>query len=846
MMADTRGTVLITGSNGFLGQALARRLKAAYRLIGLDVAVPAEPIEGMTSLAFDLTSSESIEEVVAEARRVSGGTIASVIHLAAYYDISGDDNPLYDKVTVEGTRRLVRALRRGRTEQFVLASTMLVHAPAAPGVKIDERQPIDPAWAYPQSKVDAEKVLIDERGEMPAVVLRPAGVYDDDCSAAFVAQQIARIYERLPTAYLFAGDLDRGQPYLHVDDFAEAVARIVDRRQDLPGHVAFLLGEETTPTYRQMQQRLGRLIHGEDWKTFSIPKPLAQAGTWVQTEVLDEDSYIKPWMASMSEDHYELDVGQAERLLGWRPTHDLLETLPEMVARLKADPPGWYARNKLDPATVAAAAPVIAEAAEEVEELSEERLQRAATLQEDERQRANGCHLLNMTLGLWLVASPFLHGLFDPAGNAVPPPALGHDLPEASLRNSWLGMAEIVTGLAVMLFSGLAMKRHRGWAAWIVSALGCWLLLAPLLFWTTSAAAYGSDTLIGMLLITFAVILPPQPGIAREALATKGDVPLGWSYSPSSYTQRAPIVALAFVGLFVSRYLAAYQLGHIDSVWDPIFGPGGSDTANGTTAVITSFVSKGFPIADAGFGAVAYMLDIVTGAIGDRRRWRTMPWLVLLFGLLIVPLGAVSLIFIIIQPTVIGALCTLCLMQAAITVILIPYSIDEVLATVQFLIQSKRAGRSFWRTLIFGGPALSDEVDETPGINQPLRRLSADFVTGGVNYPWTLAASTLVGVLLMATPLILGSEGELYFSHHIVGCLVITIAVAAMAEIARALRFLNLALGAWVVASPFLLGSADLIHQLGAAVLGGLLIALSLPRGKRSDEQYGGWNHMIV
>jgi nucleoside-diphosphate-sugar epimerase len=210
MMADTRGTVLITGSNGFLGQALARRLKAAYRLIGLDVAVPAEPIEGMTSLAFDLTSSESIEEVVAEARRVSGGTIASVIHLAAYYDISGDDNPLYDKVTVEGTRRLVRALRRGRTEQFVLASTMLVHAPAAPGVKIDERQPIDPAWAYPQSKVDAEKVLIDERGEMPAVVLRPAGVYDDDCSAAFVAQQIARIYERLPTAYLFAGDLDRG------------------------------------------------------------------------------------------------------------------------------------------------------------------------------------------------------------------------------------------------------------------------------------------------------------------------------------------------------------------------------------------------------------------------------------------------------------------------------------------------------------------------------------------------------------------------------------------------------------------------------------------------------------
>ncbi|GEO17366.1 vitamin K epoxide reductase family protein [Microvirga aerophila] len=65
-------------------------------------------------------------------------------------------------------------------------------------------------------------------------------------------------------------------------------------------------------------------------------------------------------------------------------------------------------------------------------------------------------------------------------------------------------------------------------------------------------------------------------------------------------------------------------------------------------------MSKGFPIADAGLGAVTYILDILTGIIGDQRRWRTMPWLVLLFGLLIVPLGAVSVGFIIIQPTVIG------------------------------------------------------------------------------------------------------------------------------------------------------------------------------------------------
>ncbi|WP_191061328.1 NAD-dependent epimerase/dehydratase family protein [Geminicoccus harenae] len=845
-MAPAADTVIITGSNGFLGQALARRLMERYRVIGLDISLPKQPVEGMTSLEFDLGSEDSVKSAIAEARGVSGGPIASVIHLAAYYDITGEDHPLYQKITVDGTGRLIRALREGETGQFVFASTMLVHAPAEPGMRIDEDHPIDPPWAYPASKVAAEQVVEAERGDIPTVILRPAGIYDDDGSAAFLAQQIARIYERLPTAYLFAGDIDRGQPYLHLDDFVDAVFRVVERRQKLPRHTAFLLGETSTPTYRDMQRTLGRLIHGEDWRTLSLPKPLAQVGSWMQTEILDEDSYIKPWMTSMSEDHYELDISRAERLLGWRPKHDVMATLPDIVARLKQDPPGWYARNKLDPATVAAAAPVIEEAAEQIGQLSEARLRQADEAMERERDRTDWCHLLNMMLGAWLVASPFIHGLFDPVGQLPPPPALGHELPDPTVRNWWLGISEIVTGLLVILFSKLALDRGRGWAAWVVTVLGCWLLLAPLVFWTTNAAAYGSDTLVGMLLITFAVIIAPQPGVAREALATKGDRPLGWSYSPSSYTQRAPIVALAFVGLFVSRYLAAYQLGHIDSVWDPIFGPGTNEAANGTVAVVTSAVSKGFPIADAGFGAVAYMLDIVTGAAGDRRRWRTMPWLVLLFGMLIVPLGAVSLIFIIIQPTIIGALCTLCLIQAAVTVILIPYSIDEVLATCQYLIRARRAGLPFWRTLWRGGPALSDDMDPSPGFSQPLGSLMVEFLKGGVNFPWTLVASTAIGVLLMATPLFLGTTGDLYFSHHIMGCLVITIAVTAMAEIARAARFLNVAIGAWVVASPFLLGGAGLVDQIGAVVLGGLLVVLSLPRGERSEEDYGGWNHLIV
>ena len=328
---------------------------------------------------------------------------------------------------------------------------------------------------------------------------------------------------------------------------------------------------------------------------------------------------------------------------------------------------------------------------------------------------------------------------------------------------------------------------------------------------------------------------------------------MGWSYSPSTWTQRLPIIALSLVGLFVSRYLAAYQMGHVDGLWDPFFGPGSPELAgaspaasNGSETVVTSWLSKSFPIPDAGLGAAAYALDILAGAIGDRRRWRTMPWLVLLFGLLIVPLGAVSLVFVMVQPPLIGALCALCILQAAVTLLLIPYSVDELLATCQYLRRAKRAGEPFWRTFWMGGPSLAEDQTPAPDLDRPASAVLKDFLTGGVNFPWTLVATCGLGVWLTATRLVFGAEPPLHYSDHVAGWLVIGVAVTAMAEVARPVRFLNVAVGGWIALSPLVLGGGGTAVLLNHVVAGGLVALLSLPRGKRSRETYGGWDRLIV
>jgi hypothetical protein len=233
------------------------------------------------------------------------------------------------------------------------------------------------------------------------------------------------------------------------------------------------------------------------------------------------------------------------------------------------------------------------------------------------------------------------------------------------------------------------------------------------------------------------------------------------------------------------------------------------------------------------------------GVMGDRRRWRTMPWMVLMFGIIVVPLGVVSIYFIVIQPMVLGTWCTLCLLAALAMVIMIPYALDELVAMGQFLVQSHRRGEAFWRTFLTGGADPNGSRDDKPGFGAPLGATIASALRG-VTVPWTLAASAILGVSLMFSRLIFGTMPPMANSDHLVGALIFTAAVIAMDEAARALRFINVAFGLWLVAAPWFLSGATSVASWAGVVVGVAVILLSLPRGQRSDEHYGSWDKYIL
>lgn len=342
-----KDTVIITGVNGLLGTRIQQALRDRYQIVGFDKELDPEPPSQIECVHMDLTSDDSVAAGLDRVFHAYGNRIASVVHLAAYYDFEGEPSPLYDEVTVKGTQRLLTRLQDFEVEQFLFSSTLLVHEATDPGKPINEQSPLNPKWGYPESKVKTEQVIRDERGDIPAVIFRIAGVYTDLCDSIPIAQQIRRIFERRLTAYVFPGETSHGQPFVHIDDVVDAVVRAVDRRRSLSPEEVFLIGEPETYAYDTLQRLIAHeLLDEESWETEEIPKSLAKSGAWIQDKIPGiEHPFIKPWMIDMADDHYELDISRAHNLLGWEPQHRLITAVPKMCEALLEDPAGWYERH---------------------------------------------------------------------------------------------------------------------------------------------------------------------------------------------------------------------------------------------------------------------------------------------------------------------------------------------------------------------------------------------------------------------------------------------------------------------------------------------------------------------
>ena len=158
--------MLVTGSSGAIGAAVARRLRREGPVIGLDLRPGPE-----TTWVGDVGDRDILTRLL---RGVGAVVHTAALHVPHLVTSSDDD---FQRVNVEATRTLLECAEVAGVSRFVLTSTTSVYGCSArqgpPATWADEDLPPLPGDVYDRTKLEAE-VLCRERahGRMSCVVLR--------------------------------------------------------------------------------------------------------------------------------------------------------------------------------------------------------------------------------------------------------------------------------------------------------------------------------------------------------------------------------------------------------------------------------------------------------------------------------------------------------------------------------------------------------------------------------------------------------------------------------------------------------------------------------------------------
>jgi len=273
--------IIITGSDGFIGRVLFKRLKElGYDVCGMDIKNDA--------ILDDIRKENNVECVLKNAKP------DIVIHLAALAGVrkSLEIPDQYFETNITGTYWLLKWALRTGVKKFLFASSSSVYgnevSPLSETMECNSQMS-----PYAVSKKGAEMVCRMFSAKIPVIVFRPFTVYGENGREDMVVRKLIEA-GRKGTEFVKYGDGRSARGYTHVDDLADGIIKLIDY-EPKDNFATFNLGGSEVITLN----KLIKIVKSKypNLKVREVPMP----------EVDVRYSYA--------------DIRKADKKVGWKPRH---------------------------------------------------------------------------------------------------------------------------------------------------------------------------------------------------------------------------------------------------------------------------------------------------------------------------------------------------------------------------------------------------------------------------------------------------------------------------------------------------------------------------------------------
>jgi nucleoside-diphosphate-sugar epimerase len=345
--------MIVTGATGFLGGQLVRQLRKEYRIVALGRRDPVDagaPVgAGIEWFRVDIADFDGLRQVFERIRELGGARL--LLHMAAHYDFTGDDNPEYDRTNVLGTENLIKLSAQLKLRRFIFASSVAACPFPDYGAVVTEETPPTAPVPYARSKKAGEDLMERYRDAVPSCIVRSAAVFSEWCEYEPLNAFLRTWCSGRWNARVLGGRGVSAIPYLHVRDLLSFFLRVVERCDDLDLAEVLLASPDGATNHIDLFRAATHSWFGAARKPLNMPPRLAAAGIRLR-ELLGHVTGMMPfersWMVKYIDRQLNVDAARTRRRIDWAPNPDLnvIASLDDMIRNLRANRREWRRRNR--------------------------------------------------------------------------------------------------------------------------------------------------------------------------------------------------------------------------------------------------------------------------------------------------------------------------------------------------------------------------------------------------------------------------------------------------------------------------------------------------------------------